>query len=133
VVRELRDEIFILGPGSTSFGLGLFLVIVPTASLSNDFQLFSFRCSQVVQFSRQASILIHSSATGRLINAKDHSSVQINVAEVNASGIITGNYKSFALCGFVRQNTEADDSLNRLATEAGLLKKYDLVLFVDHV
>ena len=64
----------------------------------------------------------HSSATGRLIAAKDHSSVQINIAEVNASGVITGKAKSFVLSGFVRQNCEADDSLNRLATSEGLLK-----------
>ena len=63
-----------------------------------------------------------SSATNRLIGAKDHASVQINVAEVNASGVVTGKYRGFAISGFVRQNSESDDSVNRLATDAGLLK-----------
>lgn len=71
----------------------------------------------------------YSSATGRLIGAKDHAAVQINVAEVNSAGVITGDYKTFALSGFVRQNCESDDSFNRLATEAGLLKKY----LLDHL
>lgn len=63
------------------------------------------------------------SATGRLIPAKDHASVQINVADVDASGrAIPGSNTSFVLSGFVRNMSEADDSLNRLATEAGILK-----------
>jgi small subunit ribosomal protein S21e len=66
---------------------------------------------------------LSSSATGRLIGAKDHASVQINVAEVNASGtIVTGKYKTFVLSGFVRESSESDDSINRLATGAGMLK-----------
>ncbi len=62
------------------------------------------------------------SATGRLITSKDHASVQIAFAEVNASGVATGQSKTFVLSGFVRKDGEADDSLNRLAQEAGLLK-----------
>lgn len=46
------------------------------------------------------------------------------MAEVNSAGVITGDYKTFVLSGFVRQNSESDDSFNRLATTAGLLKKY---------
>ena len=64
-----------------------------------------------------------SSATGRLITAKDHASVQINVGEVDASGRLTGQQTSFALSGFVRSLGESDDSLNRLATQEGFLKK----------
>jgi small subunit ribosomal protein S21e len=62
------------------------------------------------------------SATGRIISAKDHASVQINFAEVNEEGVANGNVVSFALSGYVRSMAEADDSLNLLAQNAGLLK-----------
>ncbi|CAO3673363.1 unnamed protein product [Umbelopsis vinacea] len=62
------------------------------------------------------------SATNRLITAKDHASVQINVGEVDASGRYTGSFTTYALSGFVRKESEADDSINRLATQDGLLK-----------
>ena len=46
---------------------------------------------------------INSSWTRRLISAKDHASVQINVGEVDpATGRYTGNFKTFALCGYIR-------------------------------
>ncbi|KAJ3137199.1 40S ribosomal protein S21, partial [Irineochytrium annulatum] len=64
------------------------------------------------------------SATGRLITAKDHASVQINIGEVNADGRLTGQSKTFALSGFVRSVGESDDALNRLATQDGYLKKW---------
>ncbi len=63
-----------------------------------------------------------SSATQRLITAKDHASVQINFVEVDAEGRATGSYIPFALSGAVRFASEADNSLCRLATEQGLLK-----------
>ncbi|BGP16504.1 hypothetical protein JCM10213_001159 [Rhodosporidiobolus nylandii] len=62
------------------------------------------------------------SATNRLIIAKDHASVQINVAEVDESGKMTGSNCTYAFCGSVRETGDADDSLNRLATNDGLLK-----------
>ncbi|KAJ3415605.1 40S ribosomal protein S21 [Chytridiales sp. JEL 0842] len=62
------------------------------------------------------------SATGRLITAKDHASVQINIGEVDAAGRLTGQSKAYALSGFVRALGESDDSLNRLATQDGFLK-----------
>lgn len=44
-----------------------------------------------------------SSWTKRLITAKDHASVQINVGKVDpATGTYTGEFQSYALCGFVR-------------------------------
>ncbi|KAJ3380552.1 40S ribosomal protein S21 [Entophlyctis sp. JEL0112] len=64
-----------------------------------------------------------SSATGRLITAKDHASVQINIGDVDANGRFTGTSKAYALSGFVRSLGEADDSINRLATKDGYLKK----------
>ncbi|CED82774.1 40s ribosomal protein s21 [Phaffia rhodozyma] len=63
------------------------------------------------------------SATGRLINAKDHASIQITIVDVDNEGkaIKTGG-TTIALVGQVRSQAEADDSINRLATKAGLLK-----------
>lgn len=63
------------------------------------------------------------SATNRIIKAKDHSSVQINVAKVDENGrAIPNQYYTYALSGYVRSRGEADDSLNRLAQEDGLIK-----------
>ncbi|KAF0490218.1 30S ribosomal protein S21e [Gigaspora margarita] len=59
------------------------------------------------------------SATNRLITAKDHASVQINVGEVDEKGRFTNTYTTYALCGFIRCSGESDDSLNRLATKDG--------------
>ncbi|KAH8116888.1 40S ribosomal protein S21 [Phellopilus nigrolimitatus] len=55
-------------------------------------------------------------ATNRLITSKDHSSVQISVVDALSTST------TFALCGQVRANAESDDSINRLATKAGLLR-----------
>ena len=65
-----------------------------------------------------------SSATNKLINAQDHASVQINIVNVDAEGrAIIGQCTSYALSGAVRSKSEADDSLNRLATEDGIVPK----------
>ncbi|KAJ3509218.1 hypothetical protein NMY22_g16368 [Coprinellus aureogranulatus] len=61
-------------------------------------------------------------ATNRLITSKDHASVQIVVADVDANGRALSTSTTFALCGQVRSQGESDDSLNRLATKAGLLR-----------
>ncbi|KAI9032247.1 30S ribosomal protein S21e [Hyaloraphidium curvatum] len=62
------------------------------------------------------------SATGRLIPAKDHASVQINVGDVDATGRLTGTFTTYAFSGFVRAQGESNDSLDRLATKDGYLK-----------
>ncbi|KAJ2083599.1 40S ribosomal protein S21 [Coemansia sp. RSA 988] len=62
------------------------------------------------------------SATGRLIGAKDHAAIQINIAEVNNEGVLTGATKTYAISGMVRGRAESDDSLNRLASNDGYLK-----------
>jgi small subunit ribosomal protein S21e len=74
-----------------------------------------------------------SAATNRLITAKDHASVQINIGHVDENGhIIPGQSTTYALCGFVRTRSESDDSLNRLATRDGLLEGYVVrILFLD--
>ncbi|KAG6828136.1 hypothetical protein H0H92_009090 [Tricholoma furcatifolium] len=58
----------------------------------------------------------------RLITSKDHASVQISIADVDANGRALNTSTTFALCGQVRSQGESDDSLNRLATKAGLLR-----------
>lgn len=69
-----------------------------------------------------------SAATNRLITAKDHASVQINIGLVDENGhIIPGEHITYALCGFVRTRSESDDCINRLATKDGLLEGYDSV------
>nr|KAJ0188068.1 hypothetical protein LSAT_V11C900491110 [Lactuca sativa] len=54
------------------------------------------------------------SATNRLITSKDHASVQINVGHLDESGRYTGQFSTFALCGFVRAQGDADSALDRL-------------------
>jgi Ribosomal protein S21e len=55
----------------------------------------------------------------RLITSKDHASVQIAIADVDANGRALNTSTTFALCGQVRSQGEGDDSINRLATRAG--------------
>ncbi|CAL5413134.1 unnamed protein product [Camellia sinensis] len=54
------------------------------------------------------------SATNRLITAKDHASVQLNVGHLDDSGVYTGTFTTFALCGFVRAQGDADSAVDRL-------------------
>ncbi|KAI8020761.1 40S ribosomal protein S21-2 [Camellia lanceoleosa] len=54
------------------------------------------------------------SATNRLITAKDHASVQINVGHLDEAGCYTGQFTTFALCGFVRAQGDADSAVDRL-------------------
>nr|ABI14244.1 40S ribosomal protein [Pfiesteria piscicida] len=61
------------------------------------------------------------SATNRLIAAKEHGSVQLNVGMVDENGTYTGEFFTFAIAGFIRSRGEADSCLNRLLSEHGLL------------
>ncbi|KAJ8493262.1 hypothetical protein OPV22_014983 [Ensete ventricosum] len=54
------------------------------------------------------------SATNRLITAKDHASVQINIGHLDESGVYTGQFTTFALSGFIRAQGDADSSVDRL-------------------
>ncbi|XP_031624599.1 40S ribosomal protein S21 [Contarinia nasturtii] len=64
------------------------------------------------------------SASNRIIHAKDHASVQLNVAEVDPNtGIMTGTSKVYAICGAIRGMGESDDCIARLAKRDGLLSK----------
>ncbi|PVU95221.1 hypothetical protein BB561_001940 [Smittium simulii] len=68
------------------------------------------------------------SASNRLIAAKDHAAVQINICDVDDNGVMTGSTKTYAISGFIRKLSESDDSLNRLATTDGYLNKYAFFL-----
>uniref|UniRef100_A0A7S1UVR1 40S ribosomal protein S21 n=1 Tax=Grammatophora oceanica TaxID=210454 RepID=A0A7S1UVR1_9STRA len=58
------------------------------------------------------------SYTNRLVSAKDHSSVQINVANVDpVTGIATGDYTPYCLCGYLRFKSEGDMALTTLITK----------------
>merc|ERR1711915_1130452 len=64
------------------------------------------------------------SASNRILYAKDHASIQLNFAEVDeTTGRMTGQYKTYAICGEIRRMGESDDSLARLAKRDGLLPK----------
>jgi len=64
------------------------------------------------------------SATNRLINAKDHASIQINIGHVDAAGVYRGEVTSLAFCGFVREQGSCDAVLTRLAQKHGFLKAF---------
>jgi small subunit ribosomal protein S21e len=63
----------------------------------------------------------HCQATNRLIPPQDHASVQFRVAKLNDQGLPTGEYETIVFSGYVRALGEADNALNRIATEKGLL------------
>ncbi|XP_071742703.1 small ribosomal subunit protein eS21 [Lepeophtheirus salmonis] len=64
------------------------------------------------------------SASNRIISAKDHASIQINVADVDeATGRMTGTSKTYAICGAIRRMGESDDCINRLAKKDAILSK----------
>mmetsp|Transcript_74216 Transcript_74216/g.117473 ORF Transcript_74216/g.117473 Transcript_74216/m.117473 type:complete len:83 (+) Transcript_74216:63-311(+) len=61
------------------------------------------------------------SATNRLIPAKDHGAMQLNVGQVDESGRYTGDFFTFAIAGFIRSRGESDSCLNRLLNTHQLL------------
>lgn len=68
--------------------------------------------------------LFSSSASNRIISAKDHASIQINIADVDeTTGRMTGSYKTYAICGAIRKMGESDDCINRLAKKDGIIAK----------
>merc|ERR1711887_30088 len=62
------------------------------------------------------------STSNRIIHAKDHASIQLNVVEVDDKGVMTMNYTTYAICGDIRRMGESDDSLNRLAIRDNIMK-----------
>lgn len=64
------------------------------------------------------------SASNRILAAKDHASIQINLADVDEStGRMTGTFKTYAICGAIRRMGESDDCINRLAKNDGIIDK----------
>lgn len=62
------------------------------SSTTSDGQWPAFICAQ------------HSSASNRIIHAKDHASIQINLAEVDeTTGRVTGGQTAYAICGALRR------------------------------
>ena len=49
-----------------------------------------------------------------MITAKDHRSIQVNVGHLDESGLYTGSFSAFALCGQVRAKGDADSALDIL-------------------
>ncbi|XP_043849578.1 40S ribosomal protein S21-like [Dromiciops gliroides] len=50
------------------------------------------------------------STSNTIIGAKDHMSIQVNVAEVDkVTGRFNGQFKIYAICGAIRRMEESDD------------------------
>lgn len=57
--------------------------------------------------------------TNRLIRAKDHGSVQINVANVDpVTGLATTDSTAFCLSGYIRFKSEGDMALTELVQQS---------------
>jgi small subunit ribosomal protein S21e len=52
--------------------------------------------------------------TNKLIAAKDHASVQINVGHLDADGVYNNAFTTYAFSGAVRQRGESDSALDLL-------------------
>merc|ERR1712165_588236 len=64
------------------------------------------------------------SASNRIIAAKDHASIQLNICDVDeTTGRMTSTYKTYAICGQIRRMGESDDCINRLAKKDGIISK----------
>jgi small subunit ribosomal protein S21e len=60
-------------------------------------------------------------ATNRIIPPHDHASVQFRISKLNDQGLPTGEYETVIFSGYLRNLGEADNALNRIATEKKLL------------
>ncbi|KXZ43008.1 hypothetical protein GPECTOR_107g152 [Gonium pectorale] len=50
--------------------------------------------------------------TNKLITAKDHASVQINIGHLDANGVYNSQFTTFAIAGTVRAMGEGDSALD---------------------
>ena len=58
------------------------------------------------------SVLWKCSASNCIIGARDHASVQVNVAQVDkVTGRLNGQLKTYAICGAIHRMGESDDSV----------------------
>ena len=82
-----------------------------------DFLFLNFELNQILNIKKP-----NSSASNRIINARDHASIQLNIADVDpVLGVMTGKYKTYAICGSIRQMGESDDSMNHMSKRDGIL------------
>uniref|UniRef100_A0A7N5JZ85 40S ribosomal protein S21 n=1 Tax=Ailuropoda melanoleuca TaxID=9646 RepID=A0A7N5JZ85_AILME len=64
------------------------------------------------------------SASNRIIRAKDHASIQMNVGKVDkVTGRFIGQFKTYTICGAICRMGESDDSILRLAKPDGIVSK----------
>ncbi|XP_043850565.1 40S ribosomal protein S21-like [Dromiciops gliroides] len=64
------------------------------------------------------------SVSNRIIGAKDHASIQMNVAKVDkVTGRFNGQFKTCAICGAIHRMGESDDSILWLAKNDGTVSK----------
>ncbi|XP_036057761.1 40S ribosomal protein S21-like [Onychomys torridus] len=58
------------------------------------------------------SVLRKCPTNNRIIGAKDHASIQMNVAEVDrVTSRFHGQFKIYAICGTIRRTGESDDPI----------------------
>jgi hypothetical protein len=57
--------------------------------------------------------------TNKLITAKDHASVQINVGHLDADGVYNNNFTTYAFSGAVRQRVRSWEGAGEVFEEAG--------------
>ncbi|KAF5843921.1 ribosomal protein S21 component of cytosolic 80S ribosome and 40S small subunit [Dunaliella salina] len=50
--------------------------------------------------------------TNKLIEAKDHASVQINIGHLDENGVYKGTFDTFAMIGKIRAQGESDHALD---------------------
>jgi small subunit ribosomal protein S21e len=79
-------------------------------------------CFMSTAISWGCGLTLLSSATNRLIDARDHASIQINIGHLDGAGQLTGEVTPLAICGFLRVKGDSDSAINRLAQERGFLK-----------
>uniref|UniRef100_A0A8C5CHL9 40S ribosomal protein S21 n=1 Tax=Gadus morhua TaxID=8049 RepID=A0A8C5CHL9_GADMO len=62
------------------------------------------------------------SASNRIIGAKDHASIQLNIAEVDkVTGRFNGQFKTYALCGPIRRMVSKRGILNVMLNIADMI------------
>ncbi|BAM41810.1 40S ribosomal protein S21 [Theileria orientalis] len=62
------------------------------------------------------------SGTNRILSAKDHGAVQINIGLVDEMGVYTNSNYTLALSPEMRQRGDADEVVNRLLRDEGLMQ-----------
>ncbi|XP_043854783.1 40S ribosomal protein S21-like [Dromiciops gliroides] len=64
------------------------------------------------------------SLSNRIIRAKDHGSIQMNVAGIDkVKDRFSGQFKTYAICGTIHRMGESDESILWLAKHDGIVSK----------